>query len=68
MINRERLVKKIEDLPSYLLEEVANYIDYVEFKKTKKDILGVEDITLASEESLSKDWLNPEEDRTWMDL
>lgn len=65
MIDRETLVKKIENLPSYLLEEVADYIDYVEFKKLKENQLKVKDITLASEESLSKDWLKPEEDEAW---
>ncbi|MDR3242371.1 MAG: type II toxin-antitoxin system RelB/DinJ family antitoxin [Clostridiales Family XIII bacterium] len=28
----------------------------------------VKDITLASEKSLAKDWLSPEEDETWKDL
>lgn len=68
MIDIEKLVKKIEKLPPYLLEEVANYIDYVEFKKTKQNQLKVNDITLASEKSLSKDWLKPEEDEAWKHL
>ena len=68
MINREILVKKIEKLPPYLLEEVANYIDYIEFKEAKENQLEVEDITLASEKSLSKDWLKPEEDEAWEHL
>lgn len=33
MISREILVKKIEILPPYLLQEVADYIDFVEYKK-----------------------------------
>ncbi|HZK33495.1 MAG TPA: DUF2281 domain-containing protein [Tissierellaceae bacterium] len=65
MINREKLVKKIEKLPPYLLEEVANYVDYVEFKKSKRNQFKIKDITLASEESLSKDWLKSEEDEAW---
>lgn len=28
----------------------------------------IESITLASEESLSKDWIKPEEDEAWKDL
>jgi len=28
----------------------------------------VEDITIASEDALSKDWLRPEEEETWKDL
>jgi len=68
VIDRKMLVKKIEELPLYLLEEVANYISYVEYKKAKEDILKTEEITLASEKSLSKDWLKPEEDEAWKDL
>lgn len=68
MINREILIEKIEKLPTYLLEEVANYIDYIEFKEAKENRLKIEDITLASEKSLSKDWLKPEEDEAWKHL
>ena len=68
MINREILAKKIEKLPLDLLEEVANYIDYIEFREAKENQLGIQNITLASEKSLSKDWLKPEEDEAWEHL
>ena len=68
MINKDVLVKKIETLPPYLLQEVADYIDYIEFKKNRKSNLKIDDITLASEENLAKDWLKPEEDKAWKDL
>lgn len=68
MISREVLFKRIEILPPYLLQEVADYIDFVEYKKYKKNIVQISDITLASEKSLSKDWLKPEEDDAWQDL
>jgi hypothetical protein len=47
----------------YLLEEVAKYIDCIEFREAKENQLGIQNITLASEKSLSKDWLKPEEDK-----
>ncbi len=68
MINKEILAKKIEKLPLDLLEEVANYIDYIEFREAKENQLAVQNITLASEKSLSKDWLKPEEDEAWEHL
>jgi hypothetical protein len=68
MISREILVKKIEILPPYLLQEVADYIEFVEYKKYRKSNAQISDITLASEKSLSKDWLKPEEDEAWEDL
>lgn len=68
MINRETLVKKIENLPPYLLDEVADYIDFIQFKKMKRREIKIDDITLASEKILAKDWLKPEEDEAWEDL
>lgn len=68
MINRETLLKKIESLPPYLLGEVDDYIDFIQFKKMKSNNAKIDNITLASQESLSKDWLKPEEDEAWADL
>jgi len=67
MINREILVKKIENLPSNLLQEVADFIDFIEYKE-KKNHFKINNITLASEKSLAKDWLKPEEEEAWKDL
>ena len=68
MINRETLLKKIESLPPYLLEEIDDYIDFIQFKKVKNNNVRIDNITLASQNSLSKDWLKPEEDEAWADL
>ena len=68
MINREILLKKIESLPPYLLEEVDDYIDFIQLKKMTINDEKTNNITLASQDSLSKDWLKPEEDEAWADL
>lgn len=68
MINIEAIVKEIEKLPPHLLQEVADYIDFIKYKKSKDKNLKTDDITLASEKSLAKDWLRPEEDEAWGDL
>ncbi|OOM05907.1 DUF2281 domain-containing protein [Clostridium saccharobutylicum] len=68
MINRETLLKKIENLSPYLLEEVDDYIDFIQFKKVKNNNVKIDNITLASQDSLSKDWLKPEENEAWADL
>lgn len=67
MTSKKTLVKKIENLPSNLLEEVANFIDFIEYKEKKKSF-RINNITLASEESLAKDWLKPEEEEAWKNL
>lgn len=63
------IVKEIDALPPELLKEVADYINYVKYKYRIKDETDkIDDITLASEDSLAKDWMKPEEDEAWKDL
>jgi len=50
------------------LEEVDDYIYFIQFKKVKNNNVRVDNITLASQDSLSKDWLKPEDDEDWADL
>lgn len=68
MVNRDNLIKRIEVLPPHLIQEVIDYIDFILYKKNKKNVLSIADITLASEKELAKDWLKPEEDEAWEDL
>lgn len=69
MVSKEALLKKIEFLPANIIQELATYLEYIEFKRSKFDqSLGIDDITLASEKALAKDWLSPEEDQAWADL
>jgi hypothetical protein len=44
------------------------FICLIEYKKYRKSNFKIDDITLASEKSLTKDWLKPEEDEVWEDL
>lgn len=64
MLNRDLLIKQIEQLPDYLLQEVG---DFVEFLKSKWQEEKVE-ILKASESALEKDWLKSEEDEAWANL
>ena len=61
---RDILLKEIEQAPEGLLEQV---IDFVKFLKMKRSP-GRLDTARASEPSLKKDWLLPEEDKAWQDL
>jgi len=66
MSNKDLLLNEIEQVPEPLLGEV---LDFVRFLKTKKaGKLKPADFTVASESSLKKDWLKPEEDEAWKDL
>ena len=64
MSKKEVLLGEIEQVPESILDEV---IDFVHFLKTKiiKEKL---DTAIASESSLRKDWLEPEEDEAWQNL
>ncbi len=64
MSKKELLISEIEQVPEPFLDEV---LDFVHFLKTKiiKEKLN---ITIASEASLKKDWLRPEEDEAWQSL
>ena len=64
MGKKELLIKEIDQVPEPFLDEV---LDFIQFLKTKiiKDKL---DISIASESSLKKDWLRPEEDEAWQNL
>ncbi|MDI6778986.1 MAG: DUF2281 domain-containing protein [Bacteroidota bacterium] len=64
MIKKEVLINEIEHIPEPFLDEV---IDFIRFLKTKliKERIGT---AIASETSLKKDWLRPEEDEAWKSL
>ncbi len=63
---KEIIIRKIEKLPDKELIAILNFIHHLE--KRDKDIKEKLEIALASESSLKKDWLRPEEDEAWKDL
>ena len=65
MADTDILIKEIETLPPSVIDEVYDFVLYLKHKAIR---LKVEDITLASEYVLSKDWLLPEEDAAWENL
>ncbi len=62
MLAKERLIEEIELLPDELINEVSEFVEYL---KVKKINIRFNDVTLASQESLAKDWLKPEEEEAW---
>ena len=61
MINKENLLKELQSLPQNAVQEVYDFVIYLKQKERNT-------ILLASESSLKKDWLTPEEDEAWKDL
>ncbi|NOZ76782.1 MAG: DUF2281 domain-containing protein [Euryarchaeota archaeon] len=64
MATKKMIIKEIERLPEPLIDEILDYIRFLKKKKAGH----VRETALASEYSLGRDWLRPEEDEAWRDL
>jgi hypothetical protein len=64
MIKKEVLINEIEHIPEPFLDEVMDFVRFLMTKVAKEQ----RDISIASETSLKKDWLKPEEDEAWKSL
>jgi hypothetical protein len=64
MTKVELIVNEIEQVPESFLEEI---LDFIRFLKIKAKTNKLETM-IASESSLKRDWLRPEEDCAWRDL
>jgi len=64
MLEINQIVREMEFLPSESLQEVADFINYLKFKKSK----NIPETMLLSQNSLAKDWDTPEEDEAWANL
>lgn len=65
IMNKVEIIKsEVEKFPEPFLDEV---LDFVHFLKGKI-ISGKMATAFASESSLKKDWLRPEEDEAWQNL
>ena len=58
------ILKEISNVPEPMLEEVLDFIKFLENKSRKK----IAETAVLSEAALAKDWLKPEEDEAWQDL
>ncbi len=61
---KEQIKKEIEKIPEQFLPEILDFIRFLESKAMNGGI----GTSIASETSLKKSWLRPEEDEAWKDL
>jgi hypothetical protein len=61
---KELLLKEVENLPEFILEEVWDFLQFLKLKYDKDKL----ESRLLSESSLQKDWLKSEEDEAWQNL
>jgi hypothetical protein len=64
MSTKELLLNEIEEVPEPLLVEVLDFVHFLKAKIVREKL----DTAIASETSLRKDWLEPEEDEAWQNL
>ncbi len=67
MSNKEKIIKEIDEIPDSYLDEALDFIRYLKIKKVTESAKGGE-TAIASEHSLQKDWLRPEEEKAWQNL
>ena len=62
-LDREKIIlNKVKELPPYYLQELLDFIEYLQLKAKRRETLFLSEIALA------KDWLLHEEDEAWKDL
>ena len=59
--SKEKLLELIKDLPEKEMGELISFVGYLKMKKEKENF---QDLTKASESSLSF-WLNAKDDEVW---
>lgn len=64
MTGKQAILKAVEELPDDCLDELAEYVQLLKQKAVHQRA----PTALASEQTLAKDWLRPEEDEAWRDL
>ena len=64
-MNKTEIIKsEVEKLPEPLLDELLDFVHFLKGKTISNKIA----MAFASESSLKKDWLRPEEDEAWQNL
>lgn len=61
---KKSILKEIERAPEQYLAEILDFIRFLEAKALEEGMGTI----IASETSLKKDWLRPEEDEAWQVL
>ncbi len=59
---KELILAQLDAIPEDYLEELLEFMAFLRFQKEKIET------HLASQSTLAKDWLNPEEDQAWQNL
>lgn len=64
MSGKDSIIREIDHLPESYIDKVLEFIRFLRAGNSKEK-LGA---AIASESSLKKDWMRPEEDQAWQSL
>ncbi|HKH46313.1 MAG TPA: DUF2281 domain-containing protein [Thermoanaerobaculia bacterium] len=64
MTKRETVIREVEKAPEALLDEILGFVRLLQDVPRREAL----ETAFASERSLGKDWLSPEEDAAWGNL
>ncbi len=64
MTTREHILREIQKVPEAMLDEVLDFVVFLEAKISNNKA----QLAVASESSLKRDWLKPEEEAAWQNL
>lgn len=64
MDKKDFLRQELDQIPEDALDEVIDFVQFLKSKAVKERL----STAIASESSLKKDWLSPEEDAAWQHL
>ena len=64
MNTKELLIKEVENSPDFILQEVWDFLQFLKTKYQQEQLV----ISILSESSLQKDWLQPAEEEAWKNL
>lgn len=65
MADREQIIKRIEELPEELMDEISDFVEFVAARRADREFSSV--VTRAQQDSMNDVWDN-EEDEVWNDL
>ena len=64
MSGKDSVIREIDQLPESYIEKVLEFIRFLRAGDSREK----SETAIASESSLKKDWLKPEEDQAWENL
>ncbi|NJK68913.1 MAG: DUF2281 domain-containing protein [Microcoleus sp. SU_5_3] len=61
---KELLLKEVENIPEFILEELWYFLQFLKIKYDGNKL----EASVLSESALQKDWLKSDEDEAWQNL